>query len=314
MKTPLPVRLLSEMGRSGVTRRLRRANGVQRLARRTLFRSILTGEDVRPDDVTVLIGVRNRADHRLINALRTIRGQTHPAELVHPMVVDYGSDPSHARSTEEICSNWEADYVRADVDGPWSRARCLNIGIRLAQTTFLLTSDVDMVFSPAYVADAVTALRLAPLSVIGASMLDLPERSTEHFRRAAETGGAIDLHAWRAQTVRRFDLDFHPSLGMTYTAFYRLVRGYDEYFTVWGGEDRDLMARFASLGLEPLAVNKGSFYLHQWHPKFEGVDAGAESPVVTRNRAYLNRHHTILRNDETWGNDHPVALSGEAAP
>lgn len=317
--TILP-RLLSQMGRSRVTRRLRRTGWVRHTAQAGLRRALLTEHESRPNDVTVLIGVRDRSDHRLVNALRTIRDQTHPADLVHPMVVDYGSAAPNAHRTADVCQQYEAEYVRVEAEGAWSRARCLNVGIRLTTTKFLLTSDVDVVFSPRYLADAVEALEDAPFSVICAPMRDLPEESTEAFRRSAETGDALEMQYWKERSSRRFDIDFHPSLAMTYTAFYQVIRGYDEYFEVWGVEDRDLMERLTGLGLSPQLLPSESFYLHQWHPKFEGVGAGEDAPAIRQNRTYVNRHHTILRNDDNWGRRHILdgtpessALHGESS-
>src|SRR5262245_7440332 len=46
-----------------------------------------------PDTVTVVIGVRNRADTRLASALASLRRQRYPQELLRIVVVDYGSTP-----------------------------------------------------------------------------------------------------------------------------------------------------------------------------------------------------------------------------
>ncbi len=295
------INLLSEMGRSGPTRRLRRTDLVKRGARRWLRREVLDGVSDRRNDVTVLIGIRNRSDHRLVNALCAIKNQVLPMGSVHAVVVDYGSAPLEAARAAAVCADLGAGYIRIEASGPWSRGRCLNIGIRRAETKYVLTSDVDVVFSPGYVADAVAALEAAPLSVVVAPMWDLPEESADTFRRAAETQERIDLDYWKKHSTPRFGIDSHPSVTMTYTVFYHLIRGYDEYFEVWGGEDRDLMERLTNVGLVPVPLETDSFYLHQWHPKFEGVDAGENAPEIRRNRKYFADHHSILRNDASWG-------------
>ena len=113
-----------------------------------LRRTVLRHEVSRTDDVTVLIGARNRANYRLENALRSIRSQTYPADLVRIVVVDYGSEPVGASRTASMCARHDAEYLRVDGVEVWSRSRCLNIGIRHANTKFLLVSDVDIVFPP----------------------------------------------------------------------------------------------------------------------------------------------------------------------
>jgi hypothetical protein len=55
------------------------------------------------------------------------------------------------------------------------------------------------------------------------------------------------------------------------------------------------------LGLQARCLRAASFYLHQWHPKFEDVPLGKHAPQIRDNRAHLDRTHAILRNDRRWG-------------
>jgi hypothetical protein len=156
-----------------------------------------------------------------------------------------------------------------------------------------------------YLADAIRSLEASPMSVLCSAMLDLPEESVEVVKDVARPGGQLALDRWRDWCSPRFGSPFHRSVALTYTAFFQLIRGYDEHYEVWGSEDDDLMRRFRYLGLRPQALDSGSFYLHQWHPKFEGVPGGEHSPVIRRNRAYFWRNHSILRNDRDWGTAQP---------
>ena len=294
-------RLLAIPGAARVLKPVSRAPGVRSLGRTWLRRAVLRDELSRPNDVTVVIGVRNRSDYRIVNTLRSLRAQTHPAELVRVVVVDYGSEPAHAELTARVCRQFDAEYVGIDEAPVWSRARCLNIGIRRARTKFLMTADVDTMFSARYVADAIRALTESPLSVVCSVMLDLPEDSVEVVKEAARAGGALPLERWRAWCSPRLEDQLHPSIAVTYTALFQLIRGFDEYYEVWGLEDADLMQRFQYLGLRPQAVHSGSFYLHQWHPKFESIPEGGQAPEIQRNLAYFTKNHSILRNDRAWG-------------
>jgi predicted glycosyltransferase involved in capsule biosynthesis len=266
------------------------------LERTWLRRAVLSDEFSRPDDITVVIGVRNRSDYRLINALRSIRSQEYPPDCVRIIVVDYGSEPASARDTMRICEEYLADYIAVDDAPVWSRSRCLNIGIRLADSKFLMTSDVDVMFSPRYLRDAVRALTKSPLSVVCSPMLDLPQESAEMLKRAAETGETIQFDSWKQLCRPRFGWTLHPSIAVTYTRSYKLIRGYDEYYEVWGYEDEDLLRRFMYLGLKSTPLDSGSFYLHQWHPK----DCGPEAHI-RRNRSHFWENYSILRNDRGWG-------------
>lgn len=302
------------MGRSQILGRMLRAPGLSALARAWLRRAVLGNLLAGTRDVTVVIGVRNRADHRIANALRSIREQTYAAELVHVLVVDYGSEPSSQTAIMALCMQHDVEYVRIDEAPVWSRARCLNIGIRRASTTFLMTSDTDVMLSRRYLADAIGALETSPLSIVCSSMLDLPQDSVETMKSAARPEGRLALDTWKDWGSPRFGLSLHPSVALTYTAFFQLIQGYDEHYEVWGGEDFDLMRRFQYLGLRLQRLDSGSFYLHQWHPKYEGVPGGQHAAVIARNQAYLLRNHSILRNDGDWGMAQPAKRPGRAQP
>jgi hypothetical protein len=311
---PVMVESLSQVharfGRSRIGRRLLRALPLRRLGRMWLRRSILSHELSRTDDITVLIGVRDRADHRLANALKSLRAQTHPVDSIRVAVIDYGSESRSAARTAQLSRQYGAEYLRIDDVSVWSRSRCLNIGIRRVRTKFLMASDVDIVLSPTYLADAIRALTLSPLSIICSPMLDLPEASAAAFRRMAETEEAPSVGTWQEQCSPRYGWDIHPSIVVGYTVFFQIVRGYDEYFEVWGCEDEDLMRRFSYLGLFPRGLDAEGFHLHQWHPKFEGVPGGEHAVEIQRNRAYLRRNHSILRNGPSWGLPGRSSVSG----
>jgi hypothetical protein len=262
---------------------------------------VLRHERGRPDDITVLIGVRNRADHRLANALESLRAQTLPRGSLRVSVLDYGSEPAASAETRALCRRYDVECLRIDDAPVWSRSRCLNVGIRRAETKFLVTSDVDIVFSPRYLADAIETLKRRPLSVVCSPMLDLPQEAVACFKRAAENGEAPPVGAWKERCSARLGWELHPSIAATYTAFLRLVRGYDEYYAVWGYEDLDLMRRLECLGLRRRKLDTQSFYLHQWHPKFEDVQGGELAEQIRRNRAHLDENRSILRNGPGWG-------------
>ena len=288
--------VLAGLGGSRLTGALLRGLPLGWLGRAWLRRAVLRDELVRPDDVTVLIGIRDRADYRLVNALRSIRAQTHyPLRII---VVDYGSERTHSRLARNTCRHYGAEFVRVNHAPTWSRSRCLNIGIRRATTKFVLASDADVILSPRYLSDAIAALKASPFSVICSPMLDLPETSTEFFRRASETGDDLQVEKWKKRCSPRLGWELHPGVVITYTSFFRLIRGYDEYYELWGAEDVDLVRRFSYLGVQPRRQDAESYYLHQWHVKFEGIQ---DKEQVQRNHAYLGKNHSILRNNGDWG-------------
>ena len=183
----------------------------------------------------------------------------------------------------------------------WSRSRCLNIGLRRTGTKYVMTSDADIILSPHYLADAVATLQAHPLSVVCSPMLDLPRESTEALKRAAGEDGVLDAAAWRPRCTPRKGMELHPSAGVTFTGFHQAIRGYDEFYEGWGREDDDLMSRLMAVGIRMRAIPERSFYLHQWHPKFEGLEPSERRRVLERNSEHIQRSRSIVRNDEDWG-------------
>jgi glycosyltransferase involved in cell wall biosynthesis len=294
--------ILGELGSRQRGRTLLKRLGVRSLARRFLRSAVVDRQREWADDVTVLIGIRNRSDHRLRLALRSIREQQYPSALVRALVVDYGSEPEAAQYTADVCREYNASLVRVDTTDVWSRARCLNIGIRRTRTKYLLTSDVDIIFSPSYVAEAVQALRGSPLSVVCSRMLDLPEHTAEALRLASLSEPSLRFHELKQSSSARHSWASHPSIAMTYTSFYHYIRGYDEFYELWGSEDDDLFSRLTKLGLERIVLTSDeAFYLHQWHAKYESIPAEGREQVVKRNAERWRRMQTIVRNDASWG-------------
>ena len=304
-------RLHEVLGASRFGRMLLRRLPLRSLTRRWLYGAVLEEELSGPDDVTVVMGIRGRVDHRIVNALTSIRNQDYPEPLIRIAVVDYGSAAEAAAHLARICREYDADYVRVNDPGVWSRSRCLNVGIRRAETKFLLTSDADILLSRRYIASGVQILKDSPPSIVCAPMLDLPRRLTTCLRRAARGSAPLDVEGWRASSTTRFDADPHPSITMSYTAVYKLIRGYDEYYELWGAEDEDLFRRLMKLGLTPRTPGSEGFYLHQWHPKYEDLPKEGRERRIRRNRTYFRSHHSIVRNQRGWGRGGGAVLPGQ---
>lgn len=266
--------------------------------RRLWFRLVLAlHERRRREDILVVIGVRNRLDHRLRNALRSLRAQDYPRDLVGIAVVDYGSDSSFAHGLARVCAEFSARSIRVENCKIWNKSHCLNIAIRGARTKYLLSSDADIIFAPSYLREAIAALRRDPLQVVYSQSLDLPE-SWAADRPDVDPSNLTRL---RELAKPRLSSATNTGVNLALTYFYHRVRGYDEAYTHYGAEDDDLAVRFERLGLRPVSIADRSFYLHQWHPKHEGVGGNGLEEHIRKNRAYFESHRSILRNDRGWG-------------
>jgi predicted glycosyltransferase involved in capsule biosynthesis len=260
--------------------------------------------DNRADDVTLVFGIRNRSDSRLRNALASIRQQKCYGTQVFPIVVDYGSSPSQVVLAQEICRLYEAKYIYVGNAEIWNRSHCLNIGIKNSNTKYIGISDVDIVFSPNYVEEALKVLKRHPFSVVVSNMLDLDKESTQKLNEDDKlTSSIFNLKRTASPRIinaRKYD-GFHPSIGFMPSYLLKLIRGYDETFKVWGFEDVDIYKRLMKLGVTYRKISEDAFYLHQWHPKHEGVKDENPEKVTEQNKMYFEQSNSIFRNPKGWG-------------
>lgn len=267
--------------------------------RMKLYRRLAAINKDMDDSITVVIGIRNRGDYRLRNALWSLKHQDYPDHLVRIVVVDYGSIPEHLASTVQLCDRFGATCVSLLAQGGWNKPKCLNYAIKRTNTKFLLSSDVDVIFPTNYLKEMVSLLKRKPLSVVYSRMLDLPEDSVNAVRELDELDLPIPLNALLELATARGAGHENAGINGTYTFYYQYLRGYDEIYEGWGSEDNDLMKRFFILGLDITSIYAAVSYLHQWHPKGEGITNFHES--ARKNREYCERTHSIVRNLQQWG-------------
>ncbi len=251
--------------------------------------------------MTVVVGVKNRVDHKLRNTLRSIARQVVAGVKVEALVVDYDNDSESAKTIDGYCREFGATHLRITNRAFWSKPHCYNIGIRLASTKYVMSCDADILLSETFVRTAVDLLRTRPLSVVYSRALDLPETSAATVERWGDIGSEEDLLALKTLTTPRSIGDCNPGILITYGAFFHMVGGYDEFYREWGFEDSDLQKRFMLSGLEIVSVKDRTFYLHQWHPKFASLDVDSVARVQERNRRYYEGNWEIRRNLHGWG-------------
>jgi GT2 family glycosyltransferase len=270
--------------------------------RRLRLRAATRASDRRePDDVTVIIGHRNRADYRLRNAVRSVLAQDYQGGRVSALIVDYGSDPEQEARVRALAAELGAELLAAGPRPIWNRSHCLNLGIRHSTAKFVMLSDVDVILAGNFVAEAVAALKANPLGMVYAQSLQLEAECQAELERAAHGPDWIDRGALRLRATYRAEGPFSTGMVLARRSAFERIRGYDEFYEVYGAEDTDLLERFEWLGLVPLSIADRSYYLHQWHPRHEGVSPEDYQRAVARNLAYRRASSAIRRNPRGWG-------------
>ena len=258
--------------------------------RRRLRAWLRATEAPGPLGITVLVVVRNRADQRFDNLMKSLAAQDLDRARFEVLVLDFGSDPAPAGHLRRACAHYDFRYEREEDTAEWHQGRAQNAALRRVRTSAVLICDVDLMLAPNYLSTAVGLLEQDLLGAVVAPMLDLPELPGLDYD-AQPFAQLLD------RTGKRFGWDFHPAIIALRVRILKLIGGVDEEYQLWGGIDVDLYHRLRALGLNRHNVAGTTAYVHQWHPKFQGVNqarveaarlANAERLMAKRS-PYLDR-------------------------
>ncbi len=251
---------------------------------------------------SVIIGIRDRYDYRINNALASLRAQKPGRGLLEVLLVDYGSDRKYRGCFDALCAEYSVVGVWTGTANQWNRAHCMNIGIKFASQEFVLFSDVDIIFDEMYVKNCMCIPQSSPGIAVYSDMLELGREHESQLLRSPLGIKRLKRFAVARACVRKNSL-FPYGSSILFVPRFPLVamRGFDESFKLWGCEDVDLLQRLSLCGIQFAKLTE-SFHLHQWHERFENVKANSGlRRQIDLNFDYLARQSSIVRNLESWG-------------
>lgn len=251
------------------------------------------------EDVAVIIGAKDRFDFRLENAFESLRNQDYDKNLIKIILVDYGSKENLSLKFCELCKKYNVKYVNVRDTGSWNRSRALNIGIKRAGTKYVLCSDVDIIFEKNYISECVKELQKDPNQVLLGTMFDLSEGEINSQINTSEYAKFMENAIPRHQLQNGTCIP-QSSINMTLVKYYFDLNGYDEFYSAWGCEDNDIIKRFKMRGLKIVNISDRTSYMHQWHPRYEGLDEN-EKKQIEKNIEHFKIADTLLRNKNEWG-------------
>lgn len=217
------------------------------------------------DKITVIITIRNREASRIENQVNSIR--KHGANpTIH--VVDYGSDEKYRKQYEEICSKLEIQYTHMYAEGlPWNKCRAINYGAKQSTTPFIVTSDVDMIYTSNPFQWCLD--NYEDKTIYHIPTYWLPKNGNEKKARYAGVGNSGGF------------------LFSSKEAF-EDIGGYDEGFLYWGPEDVDFPNRLKQIGYKQIWLpNDFHKLFHVWH---KSLSSKYSKPFLTEylsNQLYL---------------------------
>jgi hypothetical protein len=246
--------------------------------------------------LTLIYPYRDREIERIKISLDSLTSQTNTNFKV--FFVDYGSTISHSQEVQELLQeysfvNYQYSY---HLYQPWSRAKAVNIGLKLVETESVFVADIDMIFREDFI-EKLYELRHPKKSIyfkVGFLSEEESRKSKlfEDYKIKHFTGiGAQGLSIFPTQAIKK-------------------IRGFDEFLHFWGAEDADIHNRLLNAGYEVDFFEKETLMLHRWHPTYRKLEEKNLSQnlqisnITTLNQEHLasnKRNNLIIVNDENWG-------------
>lgn len=258
-----------------------------------------TGED---PEVSIIIPIRNRYGRRLKNCLDSTKNKNIDIEII---IADYGSSSSKFDRVMKTVGDLDCSVYRyTDTTIPWSRAACINIGLRRSKAQLTGILDADCIVSKNTIRKTLDMHMVTPNAMLISKVHDLPEEITPWDITIPDS---YDL-------LRKSGKLERPGFGAYMfwaTPLWRKLRGMNEKFIVWGGEDNEMVKRVnmmhnpvAELSVHHMFPNIKVY--HQWHNMKRGFDDMKISKthyneIRIRNSEMFKEQTSLIVNDENWG-------------
>ncbi|MCB0339645.1 MAG: hypothetical protein KDD53_08575, partial [Bdellovibrionales bacterium] len=172
------------------------------------------------------------------------------------------------------------------------RARALNIGAKAASHEWLMFTDADMLFHPAFfMMWRAYSFEFGERSLYLAQCKKLPPISKLPFPWSGEFFDEV------AAKGRVFDTYGQGGCQILHRRWFERLKGFNESYQVWGSEDEGLTFRARLDGLEMVWMRPGQF-LHQWHVK--AVPSQVQESNAEKLKD-LKDNPVLVVNDDSWG-------------
>lgn len=252
--------------------------------------------------ISIIYPFRNRDVSRVHLSLKSLQAQTRNNFKV--VFVDFGSDFDFAKPAELVVGEFDfATYVYVGHPGLlWNKSKALNYGIKMVATEFIITSDVDVIFSQNFVEIVSKLAETHSFSLFKIGYLS--KAVTEQQQKQLNLNSIETTHIGDTFGIGLFPKSLLEKVG-----------GLDEFFHFYGSEDEDLNYRIKAFGAKLNVCNDGLLY-HQWHERYprKKDDQLTHLPRlgnilrINQRQYLLNKEHKVLHpNSKSWG--HCYALS-----
>lgn len=258
------------------------------------------------DKLTIIFAYRDREVERVRLALTTLEEQTDQGFEV--LFIDYGSHPEKAEQVKSMVR--EFNFVSYHYIGHpgliWNKSKALNYGIKMTNTAYVVTADVDILFHKEFIKSCHSYKNLKKYTLFRIGYLS--EESSKIQKQSLQLEGIKPM--FEGDT---FGIGLYP------TATLMKIRGLDEFFHFYGSEDEDLNHRVQLAGISLVRCDDILMY-HLWHPRYP-KERDYELTIQPRlsNIMRINQRHylrnktlsTMIPNNKFWGSTYDITSLNE---
>ena len=231
---------------------------------------------------SILVAFKNRDEIRAKNFFDSLVWQTFKDFEV--ILINQGSDEAYNVWVEKLLLEYLfLQCIHTETRGfLWNKGNALNIGIKAAQGEYVVIADIDLIFKPDYL-EQINKLVKAGVFLTH-NVYYLPEKFLFKNIAAVTSSKFNDLFTDGVHSACVIERDILLQ-----------IKGYDEYYMVWGVEDDDIIRSLINVNQKQEHFSAADINIyHQWHPS---VSPGNPRPWYL----LMVTHLFSVKRDETFG-------------
>lgn len=231
---------------------------------------------------SIIVAFKNRDEIRAKNFFDSLLWQNFKDFEV--TLINQGSDEAYNVWVEKLPLQYSfLQCIHTHTRGfLWNKGNALNIGIKQAQGEYVVVADIDLIFKPDYL-EQINRL-VKPGVFLTHNVYYLPEKFL--LKNIADIASSNYNHLFT---------DGVHSACVINREILMNIKGYDEFYMVWGVEDDDIIRSLIKANQKQSHFSAAEINIyHQWHPS---VSPGNPRPWYLM----MVDHLFSVERDETFG-------------
>ena len=203
----------------------------------------------------------------------------------------------------KIQSSIPIRIIQEKIGEKFERAKLNNVGIRNANTKYIMTTDVDMMFGPEFVKELLS--RVGDDIFVESRTMYLKGLATRKIYKG-RLDPLNDIDSCKIGRIKK-----RSTAGGCQCASieqWNKVRGFDEDFIGWGSEDYDLLMRMIASGAKEVWMGESSSTLNLFHQHHEKPNIKEDLLCQNENKKLLIKavrgKRPFQANPNGWGGEY----------